>query len=138
VLQAERVLRMARAANPGIDSAVRTHSEEELQFMRRHEVGLALMGEQELAAGLARYALDTFGQPRARNLDDRFRLALLRPAHFRPAHFRPAQAGTAPAFAGALRASMAGGISLYMTGVTRRASSVEEIRPPMITQAIGE
>jgi hypothetical protein len=31
-----------------------------------------------------------------------------------------------------------GGIILYITGVTRRASSVELIRPPMITQAMGE
>jgi len=67
VLQAERVLGMARAVNPAIDSAVRTHSEEELRFMRRHDVGLALMGEQELAAGLARYALETYDQPRARD-----------------------------------------------------------------------
>jgi hypothetical protein len=27
---------------------------------------------------------------------------------------------------------------LYITGVTRRARSVEEISPPMITHAIGE
>ncbi len=33
---------------------------------------------------------------------------------------------------------MDGGISLYITGVTRRASSVEVMRPPMITQDIGE
>src|SRR5690606_17157787 len=32
----------------------------------------------------------------------------------------------------------AGGSSLYTTGVTSRASSVEAIRPPMIVQAIGE
>jgi len=60
VLQAERVLKLARAANPSIDSAVRTHSEAELAFIRRHGVGLALMGEQELAAGLARYVLDVY------------------------------------------------------------------------------
>jgi CPA2 family monovalent cation:H+ antiporter-2 len=60
VLQAERVLKLARAVNPSIESAVRTHSEDELAFIRRHEVGLALMGEQELAAGLARYALDVY------------------------------------------------------------------------------
>jgi hypothetical protein len=31
-----------------------------------------------------------------------------------------------------------GGISLYMTGVTSRASSVDVINPPMITHDIGE
>ena len=31
-----------------------------------------------------------------------------------------------------------GGINRYITGVTSRASSVEVIRPPMITQAMGE
>ena len=37
-----------------------------------------------------------------------------------------------------LRTSICGGISLYITGVTSRASSVEEMSPPMITQDIGE
>jgi len=32
----------------------------------------------------------------------------------------------------------AGAISLYITGVTIRASSVLETSPPMITQASGE
>ena len=31
-----------------------------------------------------------------------------------------------------------GGSSLYMTGVTKRASKVELIRPPMTTHASGE
>ena len=34
--------------------------------------------------------------------------------------------------------SIFGGISLYITGVTKRASSVEVINPPMITHASGE
>jgi hypothetical protein len=33
---------------------------------------------------------------------------------------------------------IAGGMSLYITGVTRRASSVEVINPPMITHDMGE
>ena len=37
-----------------------------------------------------------------------------------------------------LRTSICGGISLYITGVTSRASSVEEMSPPMITHDIGE
>ena len=35
-------------------------------------------------------------------------------------------------------AAISGGNSLYITGVTSRASSVELIRPPIITHAIGE
>ena len=34
--------------------------------------------------------------------------------------------------------STAGGINLYITGVTSRARKVEETNPPMITQAMGE
>jgi CPA2 family monovalent cation:H+ antiporter-2 len=60
-LQAGRVLALARLANPKIDSAVRTHSEGELQFIRKRGPGLALMAEHELALGLARYALEAYG-----------------------------------------------------------------------------
>ena len=62
VLHAERVLKLVRAVNPNIDSAVRTHSEEELAFIRRQNVGIALMGEQELANGLTEYALSVYGR----------------------------------------------------------------------------
>ncbi|HEU4530427.1 MAG TPA: cation:proton antiporter [Steroidobacteraceae bacterium] len=60
VLQAKRVLELVREVNPKIDSAVRTHSEEELAFVRRMDVGIALMGEQELARGLTKYALSVY------------------------------------------------------------------------------
>jgi hypothetical protein len=40
--------------------------------------------------------------------------------------------------AGSGVAATGGGGSLYITGVTSRASSVEEINPPMITIANGE
>jgi len=60
VIQSERVLMMVRKLNPGVDSAVRTHSQEELDFVRRHGVGLALMAEQELATGLTKYALQVY------------------------------------------------------------------------------
>jgi hypothetical protein len=44
-----------------------------------------------------------------------------------------------PSIAGRLGAGLiSGGISLYITGVTSLASSVEEISPPMITHDIGE
>ncbi len=60
VLQAESVLKLVRSVNPKVDSAVRTHSEEELAFVRRLDVGIALMGEQELARGLTKYALSVY------------------------------------------------------------------------------
>jgi hypothetical protein len=40
--------------------------------------------------------------------------------------------------AAAARASTSGASSLYITGVTSRARMVDEISPPMITQARGE
>jgi hypothetical protein len=36
---------------------VRTHSEAELRYLEQAGVGLAVMGERELAIGMARYAL---------------------------------------------------------------------------------
>ncbi len=51
------MLRLARRLNPHIDSVARTHSESEQRFLEAHGVGLAVMGERELALGMARYAL---------------------------------------------------------------------------------
>lgn len=51
------MLRLARKLNPHIDSVARTHSEAEQRFLEAHGVGLAVMGERELALGMARYAL---------------------------------------------------------------------------------
>lgn len=51
------MLRLARRLNPRIDSVVRSHSEAEQRFLEAHGVGLAVMGERELALGMARYAL---------------------------------------------------------------------------------
>ena len=51
------MLRRARKLNPAIDSVVRTHSEAEQRFLKAEGVGLAVMGERELALGMARYAL---------------------------------------------------------------------------------
>jgi len=59
--QARRILQIARAANPGIDTLVRTHSEEELHFLESQNVGLAILSEQELALGMMGYALRSMG-----------------------------------------------------------------------------
>ena len=55
--QVREVIRRARAINPSIDVVVRTHSESEQRWLRSQGVGLAVLGERELALGMAAYAL---------------------------------------------------------------------------------
>jgi CPA2 family monovalent cation:H+ antiporter-2 len=64
--QARRILELARAENPDIETFVRTHSDEEFDYLQRQGVGFALMGERELARGLGEQVLRTFGIPPAR------------------------------------------------------------------------
>ncbi|QDI81701.1 Kef family K(+) transporter [Methylorubrum populi] len=59
--QARRLLATARAANPEIDSVVRTHSDTERRRLEEDGVGLVLMAERELALGMMTYALRSLG-----------------------------------------------------------------------------
>jgi CPA2 family monovalent cation:H+ antiporter-2 len=60
--EARAVLDLARAANPGIEAVVRTHSEEEAAWLEAEEgVGLVMMGEREVALGMADYAMRRLG-----------------------------------------------------------------------------
>jgi CPA2 family monovalent cation:H+ antiporter-2 len=59
--QARAIVEQARRLNPSISSVVRTHSEEERAYLERAGVGLAVMGERELARTMARYALEALG-----------------------------------------------------------------------------
>jgi monovalent cation:H+ antiporter-2, CPA2 family len=59
--QARAMIELARTSNPGIDTVARTHSEDERTYLERHGVGLALIGERELALGMAHYALLRLG-----------------------------------------------------------------------------
>ena len=59
--QARRVIALARKIKPGIDTAVRTHSEAEVAHLERQGVGVAIAGERELAFGLMDYALRSLG-----------------------------------------------------------------------------
>ncbi|KQT50512.1 sodium:proton antiporter [Methylobacterium sp. Leaf456] len=59
--QGRRLLAKARAANPGIDSVVRTHSDAERRRLEEDGVGLVLMAERELALGMMTYALRSLG-----------------------------------------------------------------------------
>ncbi|MGQ0835031.1 MAG: YbaL family putative K(+) efflux transporter [Gammaproteobacteria bacterium] len=61
-VQALRTLEVARRRNPGIETAVRTHSVSVLGELERRGVGKAVMAERELASSLKSYALRVFGR----------------------------------------------------------------------------
>jgi CPA2 family monovalent cation:H+ antiporter-2 len=58
---ARQIITLARRINPDIDIVVRTHSSAEQAYLERLGVGLAVMGERELAFGMTRYALRGLG-----------------------------------------------------------------------------
>ncbi len=59
--QARQVVELARAANPGINIVVRTHTTAEQAYFERLKVGRVVMGEREMALGMAHYALVSLG-----------------------------------------------------------------------------
>ncbi|HEX7120963.1 MAG TPA: YbaL family putative K(+) efflux transporter [Gemmatimonadaceae bacterium] len=59
---ARRIVELARQVNPAIETVVRTHSDAERRYLERIGVGRALMGERELAFGIAHYALVNLGR----------------------------------------------------------------------------
>jgi monovalent cation:H+ antiporter-2, CPA2 family len=64
-----RVLDLVRAANPGITAAARAHDEEEAYFLEREQgIGLVVMGEREIALGMADFAMTRLGVPAAEAL----------------------------------------------------------------------
>ncbi len=56
--QARQMIESARAQNPGIETVVRTHSEEEAELLRKENAGKVFMGEHELAVGMARHIIE--------------------------------------------------------------------------------
>jgi CPA2 family monovalent cation:H+ antiporter-2 len=62
---ARRVLHLAREANPGIDTVVRTHTDHEREHFEKERVGRVVMGERELALGMTDYALSRLGVSKA-------------------------------------------------------------------------
>jgi CPA2 family monovalent cation:H+ antiporter-2 len=66
--QKRRIIELARRANPGIDTAIRTHTAAEVAALKEQGIGLAIMGTREVALGLLGYALVSLGQslPQAR------------------------------------------------------------------------
>jgi CPA2 family monovalent cation:H+ antiporter-2 len=61
--KARAVITAARRMNSDIDTVVRTHSDEERDYLEGLDVGMAVMGERELAGAMARYALESCGVP---------------------------------------------------------------------------
>jgi len=59
--QARAILEVARRLNPDAEVLVRTHSDEEREFLQGHGAAQALVGERELAVSLTRAALRRFG-----------------------------------------------------------------------------
>ena len=60
--QAREVIQLARKANPAIDIVVRTHGVAERRYLEGLRVGRAVLGEHELALGMAHYALLSLGR----------------------------------------------------------------------------
>ena len=60
--QAREIIALARKANPDIDIVVRTHGVVEERYLEGLHVGRAVMGERELALGMAHYALLSLGR----------------------------------------------------------------------------
>lgn len=59
---ARRIVELARQINPDIVTVVRTHSDSERLYLERSGVGRAVMGERELAFGIAHFALVSLGR----------------------------------------------------------------------------
>jgi len=60
--EARRVVELARAVNPRIVVAVRAHQDAEVEWLRGQDsTGLAVMGEREVALGIADFAMQRMG-----------------------------------------------------------------------------
>lgn len=59
--QVRQVVDIARAGNPHLHMVARTHSDSEREYLERQGVGLAVMGERELALSMLGHALRLVG-----------------------------------------------------------------------------
>ncbi|MFD2234562.1 YbaL family putative K(+) efflux transporter [Phaeospirillum tilakii] len=59
--QVRQIVARARAATPGLDMVVRTHSDLERDYLERQGVGMVVKGEHELALAMMGYALRRLG-----------------------------------------------------------------------------
>jgi len=60
--QARHIVKKARELRADLPTIVRTHSEQERRFLKAQDVGRVVMGEQEMAYGIAHYALMQMGR----------------------------------------------------------------------------
>ena len=56
--RARKMVDIARALNPDIETVVRAHTDEEAALLRKEGAGQVFMGEHELALGMTRHVLD--------------------------------------------------------------------------------
>jgi CPA2 family monovalent cation:H+ antiporter-2 len=54
-LKARQMVKIARTLNPPIEVLLRTHTDEELELLQKERLGSVFMGEEELAAAMARH-----------------------------------------------------------------------------------
>jgi monovalent cation:H+ antiporter-2, CPA2 family len=62
--QVRRMIEIARMVNPGVETVVRTHTEEEAGLLGQESAGKVFMGEHELALSMTRYVLERVAEPR--------------------------------------------------------------------------
>ena len=55
---ARRMIEIARMLNPGVETVVRTHIEEEAVLLQRENAGKVFVGEHELALGMTRHVIE--------------------------------------------------------------------------------
>jgi CPA2 family monovalent cation:H+ antiporter-2 len=60
---ARRMIEIARMINPGVETVVRTHSDEETDLFRKENAGKVYMGEHELARSMTDYVLERMAAP---------------------------------------------------------------------------
>jgi CPA2 family monovalent cation:H+ antiporter-2 len=64
--RARQMIEIARALNPGIETVVRSHSEEEAVLLKQEKAGEVFMGEHELALSMTRHVLGRMAGESAR------------------------------------------------------------------------
>ncbi len=61
-LNARQMISTARRVNPGIETVVRSHNEDEAALLEQENAGTVFLGERELAVGMARHVLERLGR----------------------------------------------------------------------------
>ncbi|RFC36328.1 MAG: Kef-type potassium/proton antiporter, CPA2 family [Candidatus Nitrotoga sp. LAW] len=62
-----RIIEIARMLNPGVETVVRTHSDEDAALLQKEHAGKIFMGEHELALGMTRYVFELIAEKTEKN-----------------------------------------------------------------------